>query len=44
MKKFTIKLSNGCSIQTNNVNVEDPTLKMILKINKTEIVEIIKNF
>lgn len=43
--KYTVVLKNGCSIQTNRKDVEnDPIIQMLLKINKTEIVEIKKNY
>ena len=43
--KYTVVLKNGCSIQTNRKDVEnDQIIQMLLKINKTEIVEIKKNY
>ena len=42
--KYTVILKNGCSIQTNMKDVEnDPIIKMILNVNKTQIIKIIEN-
>lgn len=44
MKKYTIKFTNGTSVQTNNPDINNPVIQMLLKANKTKILEVVKNF
>lgn len=41
--KYLVELKNGCSVITNKEDVKnDPIIKMILTVNKTEIIKITK--